>query len=195
MAKFDYVRASTVEEAVALLEDPSHRSRPLAGGTDLLVLLRHQKPPFDRVVDLTRVPEMKLIERRGDEIYRRRGGHLHRGGREPPAPGVRAVPGRGGADGRRAGNPQHRHARRQHDQRGRVRRRRAVARLPRCSGAPGQPGRQPLAARQRPGDRREPDGRPARRAADPFHRSRCRPRARGRPSPSSAGATRRPSPG
>ena len=69
MAKFDYVRASTVEEAVALLEDPSHRSRPLAGGTDLLVLLRHQKPTFDRVVDLSRVPEMKLIERRHHEIY------------------------------------------------------------------------------------------------------------------------------
>jgi CO/xanthine dehydrogenase FAD-binding subunit len=74
MPRFDYVRAQSVEQAAALLGDPSHVSRALAGGTDLLVLVRHQKPAFDRVVDLTRVPEMKQIERRhderrGDEVY------------------------------------------------------------------------------------------------------------------------------
>ena len=69
MPRFDYVRAQSVEHALALLADPAHTSRPLAGGTDLLVLIRHQKPAFDRVVDLTRVPEMKAIERRGDEVY------------------------------------------------------------------------------------------------------------------------------
>jgi CO/xanthine dehydrogenase FAD-binding subunit len=56
------------------MSDPRYMSRPIAGGTDLLVLIRHQMPAFDRVVDLTRVPEMKLIERRlderrGDEVY------------------------------------------------------------------------------------------------------------------------------
>lgn len=69
MPRFDYVRAQSVEQAVVLLADPDHRSRPLAGGTDLLVLIRHQPPAFDRVVDLTRVPEMKRIVRQGDEIY------------------------------------------------------------------------------------------------------------------------------
>jgi CO/xanthine dehydrogenase FAD-binding subunit len=69
MPRFDYVRAHSVEDAVALLGDAAHVSRALAGGTDLLVLIRHQKPAFDRVVDLTRVPEMKLIEHRGDEVY------------------------------------------------------------------------------------------------------------------------------
>jgi CO/xanthine dehydrogenase FAD-binding subunit len=68
MPRFDYVRPCTIAEAVALLGDPSHRSRPLAGGTDVLVLIRHEKPSFDRVVDISRVPEMKVIERRGDEI-------------------------------------------------------------------------------------------------------------------------------
>ena len=43
-------------------------SRPLAGGTDVVVFVRHEQPPFDRVVDITRVPELKVIERRGDEI-------------------------------------------------------------------------------------------------------------------------------
>jgi CO/xanthine dehydrogenase FAD-binding subunit len=58
-----------VEHALALLADPAYISRPLAGGTDLLVLIRHQKPAFDRVVDLTRVPEMRAIARRAEVVY------------------------------------------------------------------------------------------------------------------------------
>lgn len=69
MPRFDYVRATSAAHAVELMSDPRYVSRPIAGGTDLLVLIRHQKPSFDRVVDLTRVPEMRLIERRGDEVY------------------------------------------------------------------------------------------------------------------------------
>ena len=68
MPKFDYVRAGSVREALKLLTEPGLTSRPLAGGTDVLVYVRHEKPPFDRVVDISRVPEMKVIERRGDEI-------------------------------------------------------------------------------------------------------------------------------
>ena len=34
----------------------------------MLVLVRHEKPAFDRVVDISRVPEMKVIELQGDEI-------------------------------------------------------------------------------------------------------------------------------
>ena len=68
MPRFDYVRAHSVAEAVQLLGDPGVVSRPLAGGTDVLVFVRHEKPPFDRLVDISRVPEMKIIERHGDEI-------------------------------------------------------------------------------------------------------------------------------
>jgi CO/xanthine dehydrogenase FAD-binding subunit len=68
MPRFDYVRAGSVAEALALLAAPGLTSRPLAGGTDVLVYVRHEKPPFDRLVDISRVPEMKVIERRGDEI-------------------------------------------------------------------------------------------------------------------------------
>ena len=68
MARFDYVRAHSVDEALALLGDPALVSRPLAGGTDVMVFVRHEQPPFDRVVDITRIPELKRIERRGDEI-------------------------------------------------------------------------------------------------------------------------------
>lgn len=69
MPRFEYVRAQSVAHAVELVNDPRYANRPIAGGTDLLVLIRHQQPNFDRVVDLTRVPEMKTIERRGDEVY------------------------------------------------------------------------------------------------------------------------------
>ena len=68
MPRFDYVRAHSVPEALQLLTEPGLVSRPLAGGTDVVVFVRHEKPPFDRVVDITRVPELKVIERRGDEI-------------------------------------------------------------------------------------------------------------------------------
>ena len=68
MPRFDYVRAHSVMEAIQLLGDPGVVSRPLAGGTDVLVYVRHEKPPFDRLVDISRVKEMKAIERHGDEI-------------------------------------------------------------------------------------------------------------------------------
>ncbi len=68
MPRFDYVRAGSVPEALHLLAQPGLTSRPLAGGTDVLVYVRHEKPPFDRLVDISRVPEMKVIECRGDEI-------------------------------------------------------------------------------------------------------------------------------
>jgi hypothetical protein len=50
-----------VPEALQLLAEPGLVSRPLAGGTDVVVYIRHEKPPFDRVVDITRVPELKVI--------------------------------------------------------------------------------------------------------------------------------------
>ncbi len=68
MPRFDYVRAHTVEQVLQLLADPAHISRLLAGGTDVLVLVRHERPHFDRVVDISKIPEMKVIARQGDEI-------------------------------------------------------------------------------------------------------------------------------
>jgi len=68
MPRFDFVRAHTVDEALQLLADPRYVSRPLAGGTDVLVLVRQEKPSFDRVVDISRIAELKVIERRGAEV-------------------------------------------------------------------------------------------------------------------------------
>jgi CO/xanthine dehydrogenase FAD-binding subunit len=68
MPRFDYVRAGSVPEALRFLAEAGLKSRPLAGGTDVLVYIRREKPPFDRLVDISRVPELKRIERRGDEV-------------------------------------------------------------------------------------------------------------------------------
>jgi len=68
MAQFDYVRAQSIAEATRLLSEAGHASRALAGGTDLMVFVRHEKPPFDRLVDITRIPELRIIKRDGEQI-------------------------------------------------------------------------------------------------------------------------------
>lgn len=65
MDRFDYVRAESIPQAVALLNTPGVRSRPLAGGTDLVLLLREERV-CDRVVDITQIPEMHTITRTDD---------------------------------------------------------------------------------------------------------------------------------
>jgi CO/xanthine dehydrogenase FAD-binding subunit len=68
MPKFDYIRPNALGEAITLLNDPTHTSRLLAGGTDLLVYLHHYQPEFDRIVDISLLPELKAIRRAGDTI-------------------------------------------------------------------------------------------------------------------------------
>lgn len=68
MPKFDYVRPKALDEAIDLLDDPNHTSRLLTGGTDLMVYLHHHQPSFDRVVDISLLPELKTITRDDDTI-------------------------------------------------------------------------------------------------------------------------------
>jgi CO/xanthine dehydrogenase FAD-binding subunit len=68
MERFGYVRASSIAEAVALLNEPGLKSRPLAGGTDMVLLLRADPPVCDRVVDLSLIPELHRIGRQGDRV-------------------------------------------------------------------------------------------------------------------------------
>jgi xanthine dehydrogenase iron-sulfur cluster and FAD-binding subunit A len=68
MARFSYARAGNIEEALALLNEPGLRSRVLAGGTDLLLLLREDAGACDRVVDISMIPDLHKITRIGDTV-------------------------------------------------------------------------------------------------------------------------------
>ncbi len=66
MERFGYVRASSLAEAVTLLNEPGVRSRPLAGGTDLVLLTRAEPSMCDRVVDISLIPDLHRIYRNDD---------------------------------------------------------------------------------------------------------------------------------
>lgn len=68
MTGLDFVQATSLPEAVALLNSPGVRARPIAGGTDLAVMMRQQGAWFDRLVDISAVPELLAIEEAGDEV-------------------------------------------------------------------------------------------------------------------------------
>jgi CO/xanthine dehydrogenase FAD-binding subunit len=62
MSEFTYLRAQSLDEALALLNEPGQRCRVLAGGTDLVNQFRKGEVACDRVVDVAHVPEMRGIE-------------------------------------------------------------------------------------------------------------------------------------
>jgi carbon-monoxide dehydrogenase medium subunit len=68
MTGIQYVRANRIDEAIALLNEPGINSRPLAGGTDLSILLRLNPALCERVVDISLVPELHMIQRSGREV-------------------------------------------------------------------------------------------------------------------------------
>lgn len=68
MAKFDYLLAKTMDEAVHLLNEPDIRSIPLAGGTDVYVALRVNPVWFDRLVDIRRIPELNEVSLEEDQV-------------------------------------------------------------------------------------------------------------------------------
>ncbi len=66
----NYVRPSSISEAIQALTSAPGPAVPLAGGTDLLLDLEHGRhSPVDTVVDLTTVPEMQALELRGDCLF------------------------------------------------------------------------------------------------------------------------------
>ena len=68
MERFGYVRADSIAQAVTLLNEPGVRSRPLAGGTDLVLLARAEPSLCDRVVDISLIPELHCVYRDGDRV-------------------------------------------------------------------------------------------------------------------------------
>lgn len=68
MERFSYARAASVGHALELLNEPGVRGRVLAGGTDLLLLLRAEPGACDRVVDISLLPELHQIARSRDTV-------------------------------------------------------------------------------------------------------------------------------
>ncbi|GIX04175.1 MAG: FAD-binding molybdopterin dehydrogenase [Planctomycetaceae bacterium] len=61
MRSFEYARPETEAEAVAFLNTPEGNTVVLAGGTDLLNLLKQDVLPVRRVVDLKHIPTLKEV--------------------------------------------------------------------------------------------------------------------------------------
>jgi carbon-monoxide dehydrogenase medium subunit len=67
-AAFDYARASSVEEAIALLVEHGDEAKLVAGGHSLVPLMKLRLAIPSVLVDLGRVPDLSYIQERGDEI-------------------------------------------------------------------------------------------------------------------------------
>jgi CO/xanthine dehydrogenase FAD-binding subunit len=67
--RFVYIRPTSVEEAVRLLNEPGVLSRPLAGGTDLLVARQRSQVGFDRLVDISRLVELKKVRGESGRVH------------------------------------------------------------------------------------------------------------------------------
>ncbi|WP_410642089.1 FAD binding domain-containing protein [Amycolatopsis sp. lyj-346] len=67
-APFDYVRPSTVDEAVQALASAGEDAKVLAGGQSLLPVLRMRLAAPTTLVDLGRVAELRGVREEGDEL-------------------------------------------------------------------------------------------------------------------------------
>ena len=67
-AAFDYARADSVEEAIALLVEHGDEAKLVAGGHSLVPLMKLRLATPSVLIDLGRIPGLSYIEERGDEI-------------------------------------------------------------------------------------------------------------------------------
>jgi CO/xanthine dehydrogenase FAD-binding subunit len=64
------ILANSVDHALEVMESASGEVRVLAGGTDLLLDIEQGRhPPVDTLVDITRIPELNLLEVRQDTLF------------------------------------------------------------------------------------------------------------------------------
>jgi CO/xanthine dehydrogenase FAD-binding subunit len=68
LAEFDLWRPQTLPEALALLADKAPQARPLAGGTNVLVELRGTAHGPQALVDLSRVRELRGLQRQDGHV-------------------------------------------------------------------------------------------------------------------------------
>ena len=65
MQDFSYIAATTIPEAVALLDEKAN-ARILAGGTDLIVQVREARRDVDWMIDIKSIPEVNALNYNAD---------------------------------------------------------------------------------------------------------------------------------
>ncbi|OBF59267.1 carbon monoxide dehydrogenase [Mycobacterium sp. 852002-50816_SCH5313054-b] len=68
-AAFDYHRPDTIDAAVALLSELGDDAKIIAGGQSLVPMLAMRLAYFDHLIDISRLAELRGIERRGHELW------------------------------------------------------------------------------------------------------------------------------
>lgn len=67
-AKFDYVRANTVEQAIQLLQESDGEGKIIAGGHSLLPLMKFRVTEPGILIDISRIADLKGVRVEGDRI-------------------------------------------------------------------------------------------------------------------------------
>lgn len=67
-APFAYHRPTSIDDAVALLGEYGDDAKVLAGGQSLVPMLAMRLTHFDNLIDISRIPGLSDIDRRGDEV-------------------------------------------------------------------------------------------------------------------------------
>jgi carbon-monoxide dehydrogenase medium subunit len=68
-AAFEYSRPGTVAEAIALLADADGSAMPISGGQSLLILMALRLTMIDRLIDVSRLPELREIRDDGRDVF------------------------------------------------------------------------------------------------------------------------------
>lgn len=67
-AKFDYVRAISVDQAIQLLQESDGEGKLLAGGHSLLPLMKFRLTEPGTLIDISRIAELKGVRKEGDRL-------------------------------------------------------------------------------------------------------------------------------
>ena len=65
MKKFDYLRPQTLEEALSLLNQHGEKARLIAGGTDVIVMIKQKAIVPDVLISLQGIPGLDQIKYNG----------------------------------------------------------------------------------------------------------------------------------
>ncbi len=60
--RFEYLEPATIEEAILLLGEYDGKARVIAGGTDVMVLIRNKTLKPEHVIDITNIPGLNCID-------------------------------------------------------------------------------------------------------------------------------------